>query len=290
MMLRSRFFGLLFCLFVLIQCMVPVQTTLGIPSIVEDNTFFSSLRVGEPTDVIFHVKNISNRPSTINARFISKNFPDDDEKNWQVKFCYSGLCFFDEAESTTEIAPGESIEFRFGIYPKENAKMQELVTVVFEIYLKKAPAYKERITHYSVCVPPKKIQFTIGEKVATINDQSIALDATPFIKSGRTLVPLRFIGEIFGADIEWEGKSQKIHFQLSALECDFWIGNTNVLKKIGPNFSKKFNIDVAPLIKNNRTFVPVRVITDLFGGEVLYDLKTKTITIYFPPRPILGGR
>ncbi len=38
-------------------------------------------------------------------------------------------------------------------------------------------------------------------------------------------------------------------------------------------------IDAAPLIKNNRTFVPLRALLEAFGAEVEYDDKTRVITI-----------
>jgi len=44
------------------------------------------------------------------------------------------------------------------------------------------------------------------EAIVTVNEteSSHTLDAPPMIEEGRTLVPLRFIGEIFGAEVRWE--------------------------------------------------------------------------------------
>ncbi|WP_422485395.1 stalk domain-containing protein [Gudongella sp. DL1XJH-153] len=45
----------------------------------------------------------------------------------------------------------------------------------------------------------------IGNNVAMVNGESITLDVPPRIVNGRTLVPVRFISESFGADVKWDG-------------------------------------------------------------------------------------
>lgn len=49
-----------------------------------------------------------------------------------------------------------------------------------------------------------------GKKVIKI----VILDAPPFIQNGRTLVPVRFIAEAFGARVDWDSKIQKITITL----------------------------------------------------------------------------
>ncbi len=53
-----------------------------------------------------------------------------------------------------------------------------------------------------------QVSVEIGSSIATKNDivlgeQFIRLDAEPIIEEGRTLVPLRFISESFGANVDW---------------------------------------------------------------------------------------
>lgn len=48
------------------------------------------------------------------------------------------------------------------------------------------------------------VKLVIGDSLAYINDKSIKLDVPAFIISGRTLVPLRFIGETLKADVDWD--------------------------------------------------------------------------------------
>jgi len=44
----------------------------------------------------------------------------------------------------------------------------------------------------------------IGSDTAIADGKEVTLDSAAFIASGRTYVPLRFIGEAFGADVSWD--------------------------------------------------------------------------------------
>ena len=52
------------------------------------------------------------------------------------------------------------------------------------------------------------VVLTIGNKTAYKNNSPVVLDGPGKIINQRTLVPLRFVGEAFGADVVWEGKKK----------------------------------------------------------------------------------
>ena len=54
------------------------------------------------------------------------------------------------------------------------------------------------------------IELPINSKTATLNGEKIELDVPAKIENGRTLVPLRFITEIFGCQIEYIAKENKV--------------------------------------------------------------------------------
>ena len=54
------------------------------------------------------------------------------------------------------------------------------------------------------------VKLTIGNTTAYVNGKQIQLDTAPDIRSGRTLVPLRFIAESLKLNVEWNGDSRTI--------------------------------------------------------------------------------
>ncbi|WP_058303758.1 C40 family peptidase [Gorillibacterium timonense] len=47
-----------------------------------------------------------------------------------------------------------------------------------------------------------------GEQTATVNGETISLDTKALISKNRTYVPLRFISESFGTEVNWDSKTQ----------------------------------------------------------------------------------
>jgi len=56
-----------------------------------------------------------------------------------------------------------------------------------------------------------RIELVIGNKEAIVNGVTIALDAAPFMKSGVTMVPLRFISEATGRFVNWNRAGKLIN-------------------------------------------------------------------------------
>ncbi len=50
----------------------------------------------------------------------------------------------------------------------------------------------------------------IKSKVATINNQSVTLDVPAQILRGRTMVPVRFVSEALGQDVDWNSRNQTV--------------------------------------------------------------------------------
>jgi hypothetical protein len=54
------------------------------------------------------------------------------------------------------------------------------------------------------------IKLTIGSNVGYVNDKEISLDAAAVVVNSRTLVPVRFIGSSFGANVTWDDITKSV--------------------------------------------------------------------------------
>ena len=54
------------------------------------------------------------------------------------------------------------------------------------------------------------ISLTINNTTATKNGEAISLDVPAKIINGRTLVPVRFISDCFGVNVEWDGNARRV--------------------------------------------------------------------------------
>ena len=113
-------------------------------------------------------------------------------------------------------------------------------------------------------VETKTIKMQIGSKDVSVDEKEIANDVAPVIVNDRTLVPIRLITETLGGEV---GSTKTVTLKTDGKEITMTIGK--VLEKYG----------VAPVIINDRTFVPVRFVADELGAETAWDEATKTVTI-----------
>lgn len=107
-----------------------------------------------------------------------------------------------------------------------------------------------------------------------VNNTKKTLDVSPFLKDGRTMVPLRFIGESAGADVKWSDAEQKITITLDGNTIVLWIGKSEA--KINNN---TVSLDVPAMKYNNRTVVPLRFVSENLKLKVDFNGNTNKITI-----------
>ncbi|THF74393.1 copper amine oxidase N-terminal domain-containing protein [Cohnella fermenti] len=56
----------------------------------------------------------------------------------------------------------------------------------------------------------QKILLTIGANEAKVNDDDVSFDTKAVMSGGRTFVPLRFVSEVLGAKVEWDGDTSTV--------------------------------------------------------------------------------
>jgi hypothetical protein len=52
------------------------------------------------------------------------------------------------------------------------------------------------------------IKLTIGSTTVYVNDEAFEVDVAPMLASGRTLVPLRFVAELFNFSVDWDNQER----------------------------------------------------------------------------------
>jgi hypothetical protein len=119
---------------------------------------------------------------------------------------------------------------------------------------------------------------TIGADIVSVNGKATSIDAAPEIVASRTFVPIRFIAESFGATVEWLPETQGITITLGDHTVGLQIGNATAVVD-----GTIISLPAAPYIKSGRTMVPLRLISEAFGGDVVWDAATRTITITYVP-------
>lgn len=99
-------------------------------------------------------------------------------------------------------------------------------------------------------------------------------DQQPIIENSRTLVPVRFVSEALGANVDWIQAEKKVVITKDSKKIEMVVGQRKV--KID---RKVIELDVASKFQNDRTLVPLRFISEAFGCQVDWDQKSYTVNI-----------
>lgn len=128
----------------------------------------------------------------------------------------------------------------------------------------------------------------------SLNGEYISFDQPPIMQDERVLVPIRAVFEAMGADVSWDGKSEIIGIIKNDIKIFMKIGENEIVKFVVADFEeykkqlkaldketqiKSITSDVAPQIINDRTLVPVRVISEAIGASVVWNESANTVVI-----------
>lgn len=107
-----------------------------------------------------------------------------------------------------------------------------------------------------------------------VNNTPVAFDVPPVMVQGHTMVPMRAIFETLGADIEWNGNTRTVKatrgedvIQLTIHSATMKVNDTEVV------------LEIAPMMKEGRTMVPLRAISEAFHNTVSWDGVSRTVHI-----------
>lgn len=110
----------------------------------------------------------------------------------------------------------------------------------------------------------------------TLNGKQLLFDTEPYADTeyNRTLVPLRKIAEALGAVVGWDGATSSITITRYDTQLRLKVGSRDVYVN---NVKKEMELPV--VARESRSYVPIRFITEYFGGTVDWDGPTKTVKL-----------
>lgn len=118
----------------------------------------------------------------------------------------------------------------------------------------------------------------IGVVNVTAYDEYIQYDESfgfPFIDNNdRTQVPFRITLEYFGAKVDWNPESNTAIAMLNGITVKIPIGKPYIFVN-----DKLVLNDTVSIIKNGRTYLPIRVVLESFGFDIDWNSNTQTVIV-----------
>ncbi len=121
----------------------------------------------------------------------------------------------------------------------------------------------------------RNVQLFIGDNKYKIDGVTKTMDTRSFIKQDRTMVPLRFLLEAYGAEVSWDQARYvaTVNYRDKVIEMP-----------IGKNYAiingQNVPLDVSPLLQNDRTMVPLRFLSENLDMTVDYNHGLQSVDVY----------
>ncbi len=109
---------------------------------------------------------------------------------------------------------------------------------------------------------------------AFVNGKQPAFDVPPFIDKGRTLVPIRAISSALKADVKWEDTTRMAVITRGDTMIILYLDKAEA--KVN---GKNVKLDIKPVIKNGRIFLPLRFVSEQLQAKVIWQPKGKIVII-----------
>lgn len=121
-----------------------------------------------------------------------------------------------------------------------------------------------------------------GVKVYLDENEVVFPDAKPFIDTReRTLVPIRFVSEALGAKVDWNNDTKTVYIEKDNDKIHYTINEFRAYLN-----DKVVSFDSFGILKENRTFVPLRFISEMLMCDVNWNESDKTVSIKSPEKPV----
>jgi len=115
-----------------------------------------------------------------------------------------------------------------------------------------------------------------------IDGEFVEFDVKPIIKNNRALVPARKVFEKLGAEVKWDQKTQTAWIKKEYMSIEITVGKDEIYIHRNFDFTgipQKVELDVPAMIINGRLLVPVRVVAEGLGANILWDQDNYTVII-----------
>jgi len=119
------------------------------------------------------------------------------------------------------------------------------------------------------------IEFAESDIIIKLDGITVSTDTPPFIDANnRTMVPVRFISEALGAAVAWDADARTVTVTKASTAVKLTIDSRQIYVD-----GVATAMDTAAIIRDGRTFVPVKYIAEALDLNVSWDDVAKTVLL-----------
>lgn len=122
--------------------------------------------------------------------------------------------------------------------------------------------------------------FVLNKASYIMDNQTKTMDASTFMENNRVYVPVRYLALSLGVPengVLWDAASRTATLTMDGTTVKLVIGSTTYYIN-----GQAKQMDVSPLVRNGRTYLPARFVAEAFGYTVNWDAAAQAVLVYPP--------
>ena len=125
--------------------------------------------------------------------------------------------------------------------------------------------YAYRIKIPSSNTADNNVVLMLNSQKTLVKGTETALDVPATTVNDRTVVPVRFISESFGAKVDWNEAEQKVTITKDSTTITIVLGESKMVKN-----GTEISLDTAAFTQNDRTLLPLRAVAEALDKQVFW--------------------
>ncbi|MCX5973219.1 MAG: stalk domain-containing protein [Coprothermobacterota bacterium] len=151
------------------------------------------------------------------------------------------------------------------------------------IYALASPVTPTPTPNPSPTPAPLLLHFFIGNPAYFVGTSPKQMDTAPVIVESRTFLPIRYVAQELGFNVDWLAGEQKVTISSPGFTLQLWIGKNTAMVAGKYTVIDASNPNVMPFIQPpGRTMMPLRFIAENLGCQVDWLPETKEVQITYP--------
>ncbi|WP_152396359.1 phosphodiester glycosidase family protein [Paenibacillus guangzhouensis] len=134
--------------------------------------------------------------------------------------------------------------------------------------------FKGAASGNSLTLPKPAVVLKVNDTTAVVDGKNKKIEVAPIVRDNVTYVPVKVILDEFGGSARWESAIKKVMVLRADRMMELWVGQKDYIAN-----GKRNTSEVSPIIYKNRTYVPLRLVSEQIGLKVDWDGKNKSITL-----------
>jgi len=117
----------------------------------------------------------------------------------------------------------------------------------------------------------------LAAAAALLGAGTLAHGVEAFIYGGRTMVPLRMVGESFGAAVQYDSRSKGISISLDYQKVNMTAGSPRARVA-----DRVVMLDTAAVVADGVCYVPARFVSETFGFQITWISAERRVIVIHP--------